>query len=368
MEGMRLLLLVPLALAFAAETKPPRPSDIALTPDTAVEVALSRSPSLRAARARARAETASARADSRPEDPRFTGAFKSGDGDGRTEIGLSFDLWTLIGAGARRRAGDEEARRADAILAESALALAAETKSALYAVEAASATFIVRRESAVRARSGAEPADAEQAELDADRAEADLEAARSELGRLMRAPTNSGWWTKADFATPPDAEPDAAALSALARERRQSLAASLAAARAAAERARAWTASSAGALRAGVAAEKEPNGKRLAGPSFEMDLPLFGGLAPRLDAAGARADQAAADAEQADADLIAELETLRARMIFDRKAEKRLRTVILPAREGTKAETAARLQWIETLRDYWTVRAALERAAGGSLP
>jgi cobalt-zinc-cadmium efflux system outer membrane protein len=372
MEGMRLLFIAPIALAAAAaaqpDAKPQRPSDIPLTAETVVEVALSRSPALKAARARARADSAEARAEGRPEDPRFTGAFKSGDGEGRTEIGLSFDLWTLIGMNSRRRGADAETQRAEAALAESTLTLAAEAKSALYAVEAASATFVLRREHAAAARSSASLADATQAELDADRAEVDLEAARSRLSRVMRAPTNSGWWTKAELPPPPDSDPTADALSTLARQRRQSLAAALAASRAALERAQSWTSSSAGAMRAGVALEKEPNGKRLVGPSFEMDLPLFGALKPRLDAAYARAEEAAADADQNDAELIEELEILRARLVWARKAEKSDRTIIIPARVGTAAETAARLNWIEILREYWTTRTALERAVGGSLP
>ena len=76
--------------------------------------------------------------------------------------------------------------------------------------------------------------------------------------------------------------------------------------------------------------------------------------------------------------MTAELETLRARLSAARKAAGRLRDEIVPARTriaaGTglasarQAETDARVALVEALRDYWTTRAALERAVGGSLP
>jgi len=374
---------VVLASAAGAQPsdRPPRPSDIPLTADAAVEVALSRAPALTAARARAAAEKATARAEGRPEEPKLIASHEAGHGAGRTQMALTFDLWSLIGAGRRGRAGAAESRRADAVLAEAALALASETKAAVYAVQAASATVVLLRERAGSFRTGGsdvETADAEQAALDADRAEGDLEAARSRLARLMRVPTNSGWWTLAALAAPADAEPDAGALAALARERRPALQAALAAASAASERARAWSSSGAGALRLGVAAEKQPDGSRLAGPAVEMDMPLFATMVPRLEAADARAAEAEARAEDADAALTAELETLRARLAAARRAAGRCRETLIPARARVAAKTgsreaasallAARLEWISALRDYWTTRAALEGAVGGTLP
>lgn len=408
---MRLAIILSAALAVPASAQPDtrRPSEIPLTAETAAEVALNRSPALKAARARARAEEANARADGRPQDPKLIGDYKAGYGEGRTEVALTFDLWSLIGAGSRSRASGAERERAEAALAEDALSLAEDAKSAVYAVQAASATLNLRRENAQAARAMAdlaegqrkagniakldlyqEQASAEQAELDVDRAEASLTAARAELARLLRVPSDSGWWTEASLAPPPETVPDAAALAALATARRPARSAALAAARAAQERSRAWSSSSAGAFSLGVAAEREPDGRRLAGPAFDLDLPLFNAAKPRLEAADARADEAAARADEEDAALTAELETLRARLAAARKAARRWRDVIVPARAGItaetqlryngmltgaaqllsvrQAETDARRELIEALRDYWTTRAALERAVGGSLP
>jgi outer membrane protein TolC len=397
------------AVSASAQSRLKRPSEIPLTAEAAVEVALNRSPALKAARARARAEEASARADGRPENPKLAADYKAGSGVGRTEVAFTFDLWSLIGAGSRGRAAGAERERSEAALAEEALALAAETKSAVYAVEAASATLILREENAQAARATADLAEgqrkagniaaaelyleqsaAEQAALDADRAEAELAAARAVLARLMRVPTDSGWWTEASLPPPPSgAELDAAVLEKLARERRPARGAALAAARAADERARAWSTATAGSLRVGIAAERDPDGTRYAGPAVEMDVPMWDATRPRQRAADARADEAAADADEEDAELTAELEILRARLIAARKAAGRWRDVIVPARAGItaetqlryngmltgaaqllgarQAETDARRELIEALREYWTTRAALERAAGGSL-
>ncbi|MFI5348788.1 MAG: TolC family protein [Elusimicrobiota bacterium] len=403
------ILSVVLAVSVSAESDLKRPSEIPLTPESAVEVALNRSPALKAARARARADQANARADGRPEDPKLVGDYKVGSGVGRTELAITFDIWSLVGAGYKRRASGAAGERADAALAEEASALAADAKSAVYAVQAASATLVLRRDHAQAARAMAdlalgqrkagnipaldlyqEQAAAETAELDVDRAEAQLTAARAELARLLRVPTDSGWWTEAVLPAPPEADPDLAALAALATARRPARRAALAAARAAEQSAKAWSSTSAGALRLGAAAEREPDGTRLAGPAFEMDLPLFNSARPRLEAADARADEAAAQADEVDAELTAELESLRAHLVSARKAARRWGGVIVPARAGItaetqlryngmlagaaqllsvrQAETDARRELIEALRDYWTTRAALERAVGGSLP
>jgi cobalt-zinc-cadmium efflux system outer membrane protein len=386
MGEMFLLSLASLAFASAvaaeAPEKPPRPSEIPLTADAAVEVALSRAPALQAARARAAAEKAEARASSRPEEPRLTAYHESGRGEGRTQMALTFDLWSLIGTPGRRRAGKADIRRADALLAESALALAARTRAALYEVQAASAAFSLKGEAAdaLEASAGASDArraEAAQARADAVRAEAALEAARSRLAALMKVPVNSGWWTLASLPAASGEIPDAGALAALARERRPALKAALEAARSAVERASEWSSAAAGELRLGVESEKQPDGSRLTGPAVEMAVPLFATMVPRLEAAQARGEQARAAADETDAELMAELEVLRARLIAARRIAELCRDSLIPARERLAAAShsseasaallSARLERIEAQRDYWTTRAALEGAVGGSI-
>lgn len=356
--------LIMLASSAAAGADVRRPSEIPLTPESAAEVALSRNPALQAAKARARAEQADAQSQSRPQEPKVGGYYDAGHGDGQSRVQLTFDLWSLIGAGARRRAADAASARAEAAFAEEALALAEDAKAAVYAVQAASATFIVRRERADSARGSRDKAAAGMAEIEAVRAEASLTAARAELSRLLRAPIDSGWWTEAALPEPPADAPDAASLLAAALARRPSRAAALAAARAAEQRSRAWSSETLGTARLGLSAEHQPDGRRYAGVAFDFDLPVFNPGHPGLDAAKARADEAAAKADDEEAELTSELETLRARLIAARDEEKVWRETVLPAR----GDADARAAWIESLRLYWTTRAALERAVGGSLP
>ena len=384
------LVLVLATTMAPAQSSTKRPSEIPLTAESAAEVALSRSSALKAARARTSADEAAAYAEGLPENPRLAGAYKAGSGVGRTELALTFDLWSLIGAGARRRASDAEHDRAEAALAEDALALVADAKAALYAVQAASATWRLRRDAADEERVSADAAKGPALErdsaraasaetsLDADRAEAGLQEARSALARLMHAPRESGWWTEAVLPEPLARDPDPGALAGLATERRPARGAALAAARAAEQRARAWNSSNSGPLRLGAAAERQPDGTRLAGPAFELDLPAFDPSRPGARAARARADEAQALAEEEEADLTAELETLEARLAAARKTAARLGADLVPARariaaetrrsSDRRAETDARVALIEALREYWTTRAALERAVGGSLP
>jgi outer membrane protein TolC len=356
--------LILLAASASGQSDVRRPSEIPLTAESAAEVALSRAPVLKAARARARAEQADAQAASRPEEPKVSGYYEAGHGDGQSRVALTFDLWSLIGAGARRKAADEAGAKAEADFAEASLALVEDAKAAVYDVQAASATLIARRERAEAARGAKDKAASGLAEIEAVRAEAALAAARSELARLLRAPVDSGWWTEAALPEPPADVPDAASLLAAAVARRPSRAAAVAAARAAEARSSAWSSAALGETRLGLSAEHQPDGRRYAGAAFDFDLPVFNPGRPGLEAARARSDEAAAKADEEEAELTAELETLRARLAAARDEEKVWRETVLPAR----GDADSRVSWIESLRRYWTTRAALERAVGGSLP
>ncbi|MBI3566455.1 MAG: hypothetical protein HY079_14775 [Elusimicrobia bacterium] len=323
------LLLAGLA---AAQTLPPRPSEIALTAEAAAALARDRSPALRAARERARAEAADARAGGAVESPRFTGAYKAGRGDGRTELGLTFDVWSLALAGPRRTEARSAEAEAGAAAAEAALALDSAVRAAVYEVQAASATLALRR---------AGPSAA-----DAIRAEADLAVARVRLARLMRVPTDAGWWTEAALPELPAADPGLAALKALAKARRPARrpAAPVPGTR------------ELGAARLGAAAERTPEGDRLFGPSVEMELPLLGGARARSEALDARAAEAAARADDDEAAAEAEVEELAARLSAARRTAALYRGA---------ADAGSRLALVAAQKDYWTTRARLERAVGG---
>jgi cobalt-zinc-cadmium efflux system outer membrane protein len=379
-----------------------------LTADLAAELALSRSPVLRAARARARSAQAAARLASRPEDPRLYATDHSGTGGRHSELSVSFDLWSLIGFSSRRRAGEASRARAEAELAERALALETEAKSAFYEVQAASATLVLRRAQEESARSLADFVEAQRragnvAQLDADRAEGDaqeaalgtdgaqarLDAARAALARVMRVPPAADWGDVGEPPPPLESWPDADALAALARDRRPLRAEAEAQARAARAALSDRENRSLGAFRAGVDFEREIGGQQLVGPSVEVDVPVTGRAGLGMTQARAEAEAADADADAVDAELAEELCALESRLSAAGRRARRLSEGVLPRREAVvaasrtragamlaglrellaaqDAETSARLELVEARREFWTARAALERAVGGSL-
>jgi cobalt-zinc-cadmium efflux system outer membrane protein len=405
MKAAALALVCSLAAVASAQEAP---AHAPLTADLAAELALDRSPVLGAARARARAADAAARMASRPEDPRLSATDHSGAGGRHEELALSFDLWSLVGFSSRRRAGAEERARAEAELAERALALATDAKSAFYEVQAASATLSLRRAQEDSARALADFVAAQRragdvAELDADRAEGDaqeaalgtdaaqsrLDAARAALARVMHVPPEADWGAVGEPARPADGAPDAAALAALARDRRPRRAEALAQARAARAGLFDRENRSFGAFRGGVDYEREIGGQVLVGPSLELDVPVTGRAALGLTRSRAEAEAADADAEEVDAELAEELAALESRLDGAARRARRLEDGVVPRRAAVvaasrtragamlsglrellaaqDAETAARLELVEARRDYWTARAALERAVGGSL-
>lgn|GEM_PF-1858845 len=393
------------ALAAAAQDLPARAP---LTADLAASLALDRSPVLRAARARARAAQAESRIATRPEDPRLDATDHSGRGGRHEEVGVSFDLWSLIGYSSRRRAGAAERARAEAELAERALALASEAKTDFYEVQAASATLALRRAQADSARALADFVAAQRragnvAQLDADRAEGDaqeaalgadeasarLDAARAALARVMRVPPAADWGDVGELAAPEAKTPDAAALESLARDRRPRRAEALAQARAARASLFDQENRALGGFRAGVDYEKELGGQTLVGPSLELDVPVSGRATLGRERANAEAEAADADADAVDAELAEELAALESRLDSAARRARRLADGVVPRRAAvaeasrTRAgamlsglrellaaqdmEIAARLRLVDARRDYWTARAALERAVGGSL-
>ncbi|NNN04438.1 MAG: TolC family protein [Elusimicrobia bacterium] len=383
------------------------PAHARLTDELAASLALSRSPEVRAARARAAAAQAAARLDSRPQDPRLTAMDLSGPGGRNEQIGVDFDLWSLIGYASRRRAGQAQSARAAAELAESALDLEAEAKSAFYEVQAASASVALcrdrRREALASAQwadaqSGAGDvarldaqrlrADAEESALAVDDGEARLEMARARLARLMRVPAEADWGDVGAPQPPAGVVPDAAALTTMARARRPRRAAALAAARAA--RAAAFDRGNRafGDFRGGVAYEYDL-GARLVGPSLQMNVPATGRGSLGMDQARAQAEEADARADEDDAEIEEDVRALSSRLDSAARRARRLDAAVLPLRESIVAELStrpgarptsrrelsaakdqeisSRLRLIEARRDYWTARAELERAVGGSL-
>jgi outer membrane protein, heavy metal efflux system len=140
----------------------------------------------------------------------------------------------------------------------------------------------------------------------------------------------------------------------------------------------------------GASYERSPEGFSVAGPGVGLELPIF----DQRQAVIARLEgqlRAALGRERALAvDVRSEVRAARARVVAMRALVERYARVVVPLREravvlsqeqygamllGTyqllqakQNEVNAYREFIEALRDYWTARADLERATGGTVP
>ena len=145
-----------------------------------------------------------------------------------------------------------------------------------------------------------------------------------------------------------------------------------------------------GSTSVGASYERAPEGFSVAGPGVGLELPIFDqkqAVIARLEAQV----RAALDRETALAvDVRSEVRAARARVVAMRTLVERYANVVVPLRERAVAlsqeqynamllgtyqllqtkqnEVNAYREFIEALRDYWTARADLERATGGTLP
>lgn len=144
-----------------------------------------------------------------------------------------------------------------------------------------------------------------------------------------------------------------------------------------------------GLVEVGIHLHQDPDGPRLFGPTLSLELPIFNqrqGTIARLES---QRDQAERRLDALSIATRAAVRATGARLRGIRQRLEHQRTVLLPLRErivdGTQLQynamqiglsqlLAVRRQqaeayrsYLDTLRDYWIVRAELERLVGGSL-
>jgi len=229
------------------------------------------------------------------------------------------------------------------------------------------------------------------ARIAALRARAAADAARARLADLLGLRTADAWRTT-EHVAPAPAQPLSAPVAAAAalEERRDHAAAREAVAMRedALRTTRRWR--WLGLFEAGFERERDTDGSTLKGPAFVLELPLFdqhqGAVArakARLIEAQARRDALALSIENEISAAASRLESTR-RIALEhgesllpaaaetvRRRSERVNYMLdgvftlLAAKEE---EYEARAAWLESLRDYWSARAALRAAAGGALP
>ncbi|MBI3568868.1 MAG: TolC family protein [Gemmatimonadetes bacterium] len=382
-----------------------------LAADSAVRLAILRSPHIRAALAEVGIAAADLWQASTFPNPVLDALYAfPASGIAVSSANVGFSVVRALQVPLRRRVAAAELTSTELRIADVVLRVAVDAQRAYVTVQHAQQVVELRRTAASAAevaataakalraagnvpalRLASEEAAAAESVVGVMDAEGELLGARAELARLMAADVpDSGWTVPARLADPDAADWTLAIIDSLALARRLDIGAARESARAAAATLGLSTSFrflADGTI--GATFEREPDG-RFAGPSASVPLPLF-------DRGGAGVARAAAVLRQRvamhDALVVNVHAEVRTRLAQVRNASQRarqLRTVVLPLRErvlaeaqrhvnamdltifallqAKEAEIEAGRAYLDALRDYWIGRAELERAAGGALP
>lgn len=385
----------------------------ALSGDSAVRLALLRSPTLRASLASVGIAAADLwRASTLPNPVLGAqyGAPASGSGPDFSSVGLGFSVVDALQVPLRRRVADAELASAERHVADAVLGLMDEVRRAYVAVQHAQQVLELQRSvvSAAGAAAGAarslrdagnvsslllagEEALAAQSVADLPVAEREVDVARASLSRLLGAGVADTAWTVPRLLRDPDTTAwSLASLDSLALERRLDVAAARAAATAAAaalglrER---FALLADGTI--GFFSEREPDG-RFIGPTASVPVPVFDRGGPAIARAQAVLRERVALHDALVAEVHADVRVRLAQVRAARQRTRHFRSVVLPMRrrvieeaqrhvnvndisvfvllQAKREELESARAYLDALRDYWNARSDLERATGGALP
>lgn len=348
-----------------------------------------------------------------PSNPVFSGHARVPDESGKTNLELAFaqPILDALFIPLRRRVAAAEFEQAKLQVGDAVLSLVTDVKTTYYAVQAAAQVRAMQQTVLQAAEAAAELAKRQyetgnindldlanqqaffqQASMELTRSEAEVQVAREALNRLLglSGAEAASWRMAAQLPEFPAADTSLEELEALAVSQRLDLAAT----RKETETfRRALTLARFAILpspEVGINTETEPDGDRVTGPMWEMALPVFDwGQADRtrLQAQLRQSQHRAAALEVA---VRSEVRRAYEQMVAQRQIAERYQTHLIPLQEQIVAsslrhynfmligafqlllarqqEIEAHRGYIEALRDYWTTRAELERAVGGTLP
>lgn len=384
-----------------------------LTLDRAVRIALLNNRALQATLEElgiARAEAVQA---SLLSNPIFSGHARVPEDAGQTnlELALAQSVVDTLLLPLRRRVARAQFEQIRLQVSDAVLRFLAEVNTTYYTAQAAEQLVAMRRTVLQATEAAAELAqrqyDAgntrdfdlateqaayEEAQAEVTRAETERVAAREALTRFLglSGADAESWRMAATLPDLPANDPPRAELETRAVQERLDLAAArqeLEALR------RGLTAARFGILPASVAAintETEPDGDRVTGPMWDVEVPIFDwgqGERGRLKAQLRQSEHRLAALEVA---VRSEVRTAAEHLTAQRQLVERYRNRLVPLRrqivessqrhfnymligafqllQFKQQEIAAQQTYIDALRDYWIARAELERAVGGRLP
>ena len=326
------------------------------------------------------------------------------------EIDLAWDFLDLFFIPLRQRAAGAAFEAAKLRVADAVLIKVAETRAAFYTLQGAEQMLEMRRSVAAATAAAAEVAKrlrdagnitlvelrnqqklAAQSKLDLARAEGTVVQDRERLNVLMGLwGKNTQWKTGVRLPDLPDDEPPPQGLETLAISQRLDLSAVRAEVQAAAQ--------SLGLARAsrfipeanvGGHFEREPDGLRTIGPSFNFPIPLFDQGQAVLARGGAQLRQAQQRYAALAVEVRSQVRAAYSRMTAARDLAQYYRREVLPLSaqivdqtqlqynamqtgvfqllQAKQAQIDAGREYIESLREYWLARSELERALGQRL-
>lgn len=384
-----------------------------LSPDSAIRIAMLRSPKLQQEYARlglARADVLEALQVSNPSISILRQNMSPGDGVQRS-LGFSLPLVDLILLPSRKRLANADFERARFDAAKAIFDVSLDVESAWYAYVGAKQVADMRSAVANATQVSAdlaerfyaagnitelqlnqERATASEARIEAGAAKVEAEKNRLALNNLMGLDSSQSPWTALDRLPLPVAQEDEPAmLINLARERNLQLLAArqqVLVMKASDKSTRHWR--WLGGTVVGYEREKDADGTRLIGPSLDLELPIFNQGQAKL--ARSQALLAEAKARLREAELSIE-NTIRANSNAVRaysEAAAIFRNSLIPQREMVLArsqqeqnfmligvfeliqakakEYDAYQGYLEVVRDYWQARVELTRSVGERLP
>jgi cobalt-zinc-cadmium efflux system outer membrane protein len=386
-----------------------------LSRESAVQIALLRNPRIQIEYARLGIAAADVLDASRLSNPGFSVSDLqpvSGNVASLVNAGLSQSFSDLLLLRARKRLAVGEYERAQLLIADSLMELAAGVRSAWYAYVGAEQIAAMRDKVATAAQASADlagkfhdagnlselqlalnQAAATQARLAVARARAEVSRARAALSELLGLQANENRWTiTARLATPVRQEDAPDRLLELARAQRLDWAAArrevtlLEESLSTTKRYR-WI----GSVDVGVAAERDPDTRaKLVGPTLSLQLPIFNQGQGAIARMQGRLDQKRGELDALGINIETGVMLGTERVQAAREIADAYRTELLPQRETVVARSQENLNYmligsfelllakqqqydayqgyLEAVRDYWLAREDLTRTVGARLP
>ncbi len=381
-----------------------------LTADTAAQIALLNNPMLRAAFEDIGLSSADLLQAGLLQNPALEGSVRFPNSPADIAGSLTANLLDALTLPLRKRIAEERLRQSALHVADTAIQLIADTKSAFYEVQAQQQIFdgakqiqdsadaaleLARQQYAAANISDLQlsetKADDSQTRLEAIASRAQFQAKREKLNRLLGLfGAASDWKIARALSAPPERDFSTTRLTEVALNRRFDFAAAQAELTATArnlgltQKTR-WI----GALEIGASGERDADNNIRTGPTLRLELPIFDQGQARVGRGEAQLRQAARRLESLAEDIRIDVREQCERVVAARDASHLYRDDLLPERRhivelmllqtngmyagpyellrSRRSQVEAERGAIEANRDYWVARTALERAVGGNL-